>query len=672
MCVLRSSLVFSLLLLFLFIATVPECTHASQVVYDQIYQESTGYHCVRIFSNNGTVGCTGGRTGNSGTLVPLTSEDDILAFVKKKEWKEYVVDGKVVVAMNHSLLRVDTLKDIEAACDGKLQGVVVMLPETAPAHGYSPASTFPNRAFGLHNDSKYQWNTYGDDLFSENLNFPLFMLDHNDSATVMNYALENEHLAKKSSGSLLEGIITGSAHSPWGADLDLFMWGSDDVSTCIERGYCSIMGGYSVWGTLQAHANSSADTVLALTSIDSDAFFHALATGAAADMSGVVAQMAAADALQRTVKYNTTFGRQIMFMFVNGESYGYMGSQHMVENIVDSGSPLHSLDQIVGIIETRQVSVTPWDEGNNTFYVHQELSTRRAVRSKRGNDDDSTTLEALEKAWYASGDTLNGVVLSTETDPKAGGIPPSSSMSFLKGNPDLDVSVLTNHYGPYTNKYYHSIYDDSDNVNRTGVCAAATLLARSLFLMAQPENVTLLPTIEADCNLVSMLMECLTESWSCPMMSNIIPGLKAPDPPSHFIAKLHSVDLTSKFIYEALPLLVVDSPLDRAEYNCSHGHSCPEGYDCFGDDFCVNATAKYVSAYSHKYDNTRHMVNSTSIFEPIFAYSKYESGSRVRLFRQEYQVVEYFVVVFGVLVLLVSIVLVYIERGRWRVHFKEA
>lgn len=44
-------------------------------------------------------------------------------------------------------------------------------------------------------------------------------------------------------------------------------------------------------------------------------------------------------------------------------------------------------------------------------------------------------------------------------------LPPSSIQSFLEEEPDIPSLLITDHNRSFTNMYYNSLYDDTDNLN---------------------------------------------------------------------------------------------------------------------------------------------------------------------------------------------------------------
>lgn len=90
----------------------------------------------------------------------------------------------------------------------------------------------------------------------------------------------------------------GGSYPQWGASLSAWMHASENSEVCLRRGHCQPLGGKSTWASFGS-VDSSKQTIFAMTQLDSNSFFHDLAIGADAHVSGVVAIIAAAQALSK-------------------------------------------------------------------------------------------------------------------------------------------------------------------------------------------------------------------------------------------------------------------------------------------------------------------------------------------------------------------------------------
>ena len=121
------------------------------------------------------------------------------------------------------------------------------------------------------------------------------------------------------------------------------------------------------------------EVVMITAAMDSNAFFHDLAKGADANMSGAIAVLAAIDAL--TSVDRTDWTRQPLFMLFEGESWGYAGSKAWVADLIEfncveeksgyCGIPYRAdlgftdvhFDKISSIVEVNQVGHAAVREG---------------------------------------------------------------------------------------------------------------------------------------------------------------------------------------------------------------------------------------------------------------------------------------------------------------------
>src|SRR5690242_9825187 len=110
---------------------------------------------------------------------------------------------------------------------------------------FSPAAPHPNKKWGLHPTSTHQWNPcvryfklaqrsrshslpQGDSWVFEEQPFPIFALDVPDSNFFLKKALENKQ--------------RGYNWPKWAAELNSFMWASQNSQTCLRRGHCDPIG----------------------------------------------------------------------------------------------------------------------------------------------------------------------------------------------------------------------------------------------------------------------------------------------------------------------------------------------------------------------------------------------------------------------------------------------
>ncbi len=257
-------------------------------------------------------------------------------------------------------------------------------------------------------------------------------------------------------------------------------------------------------------------------------------------------------------------------------------------------------------------------------------------------NDDGTVAdgEAETRAFAATlGRIADGVTDLTLGSAERGtpGVPPSSVHAFLRARPSTPVAVVTNHAGAYTNKYYHSRFDDAaalpqDHAQR--ICKAATLTARALYAEAARSDEAgaaataaidaVTKTISADCDIVVQLLDCLL-------------GVAAPSTAGTAASQVHDCELAKK-LGVRLPrrrddgvfhtLYRVFAPKARAQSLAAFVHGTPRLIHDFlkSDSFVgdrsssnFNATAFAVGA-AQSYNGTMTTATLHAAVDPALRY----------------------------------------------------
>ncbi|OUM62378.1 hypothetical protein PIROE2DRAFT_69514 [Piromyces sp. E2] len=179
---------------------------------------------------------------------------------------------------------------------------------------------------------------------------------------------------------------------------DSFMLASKDSKTCLSRKTCDPIGGNSVWGSFSRmiSPNDGKKIIFVTAQLDGNSLFHENTVGTNSQIGGIVANLAIADALSRSNIKPDQFQNHIIFMFFNGESYGYGGSQRFVNDISKTFQCINSenhnnekyskdascynpymyfddfknitLNNIKGIIELNQLTCSGCNDRNNPVY----------------------------------------------------------------------------------------------------------------------------------------------------------------------------------------------------------------------------------------------------------------------------------------------------------------
>ncbi|KAK2652570.1 hypothetical protein Ddye_012426 [Dipteronia dyeriana] len=625
-----TKILFYLLLLFTFhsrISSSDELRSMESIpdLRDSMYMVIDGYPCVRLLNLSGKIGCS--NPGREKVVAPI---------IRFKSAEELFQKSAVLVSMDEVQDFFNRISN-DSRFANNIGGVLVEAGAGVQnkLKGFSPAQKFPQAEFAPYSNISYQWNQIGSGIMWKAYDFPVFLLSESSRLTLQEAAVKNEK--------------TKNGYTTNVAEFELVMQttkaGSPHSESCLKEGACLPLGGYSVWSSLPpiniSSSYQSKPIILALASMDSASFFRDKSLGADSPISGLISLLAAVDALSR-VDGLTNLSKQLVFFVPTGEAWGYLGSRRFLfelDLLSDAVTGLNS-SLIEMVVEIGSVG-KGLNQEVKTFFTHT------AGVSSATND----TLDALKRAQ----DSLKSENVSMlSANPSNPGIPPSSLMAFLRKNPLTSGVVLEDFDTAFTNKFYHSHLDDLSNVNSSSIVAAASLVARSLFILAsnnKDSDSSILDAIKVNISLVEELMGCLLDcdpGLSCELVKNYISPTNAC--PNHYAGVLlgeptpkpnpEYVDDISRFVWNFLADRTA-IPKKNASYSCSQDCSnksevCIRAETDGG--VCVVSTTRYVPAYSTrlKFDSGFWKVlplNSTDpmeLVDPVWAESNWNTiGLRV-------------------------------------------
>ncbi|CAL5224917.1 g7683 [Coccomyxa viridis] len=542
--------------------------------------------CIRLLNATGTVGCGAGRT-----VAPI-------ARLENPESSSPSGEHIILLGEEHLPLVLQRLSK-EKHLRSRVKGILVGSGSSdAPMH--SPADIFPLAAYAPYKDRSYPWNPNGTGISNLDLGIPIFHLDDRLAASAQSSALHNSQQG-----------LRGALHV---ASLDATMWAEGNASTCIQAAACLPLGGHSVWAALPPFpaqpAQDSRPITLVTAAIDSTAFFHDLAKGAEAPLSGLIALLAAAEILGNS-SMAAGYQRRLVFVAFAGEPWGYMGSKRFLwelHNGENSTRPL-SLEAIEQVVELGQVGRAADSEGLSAFYVH-------AQRGASFGD-----ARPLAEAFLRAGDSKAEVSEASLGTP---GIPPSSLTSFLRVKPAISGLVLTDFNKHFLGSTYQGQHDT--NISAQAVTSAALVAARALHEIASGGRGAseLKVRSEAVRATVESLMDCLLKSGlTCGLAGSLISPVSRGEP-AHYISTLYQLGQDSqdpslvlkkdmeRFLWNFLALRTSSGPAVGADgmlERCDSGDKrCKAGAACIGFKeaktgdaalgTCHAATAAYVPSYS--------------------------------------------------------------------------
>lgn len=576
-------------LLFLFISHFPLSfsVNSMESVPDltkSMYVDFDGYPCVRLLNLTGEIGCS--NPGRDKVVAPV---------VRYKNVNEVSKPSAVLVSLDEFLELIGRISN-DSSFAKNIGGVLVEqgMDSQIKLKGFSPDQKFPGAEYAPYKSINYEWNPIGSGMMWKAYSFPVFLLTEGGAQLVQEVAMNNEKKRNDYTADVVE----------FDSVMQTTKSGTHDSESCLQEQTCFPLGGYSVWSSLPPINNSSTNhskpIILTVASMDSASFFRDKNLGAESPISGLIALLAAVDSLSH-VNGLDDLGKQLVFSVFTGEAWGYLGSRRFLFELDLQSEAVNGLNSslIETVIEIGSVG-KGFSQGNSTFFAHTaavSLATNETLNALKHARD------SLENITVSSASTLNP------------GIPPSSLMAFLKKNPSTSGMVLEDFDTSFSDKFYHSHLDDMSNINSSAIVAAASLVARTLYILASDDkslSSTALDAINVNASLVEELMSCLLDcepGLSCELVkSYIVPTNQCPN---HYVGVilgepssnpyLGYVDDVSRFIWNFLADRT-SSSMEDASSDCSKECSNKGGVcikaEVDGKGVCAISTTRYVPAYS--------------------------------------------------------------------------
>lgn len=406
--------------------------------------------------------------------------------------------------------------------------------------------------------------------------------------------------------------------------------------------------------------------------MDSASFFRDRSLGADSPLSGLISLLAAVDALSHVNVHELK--KQLVFVAFTGEAWGYLGSRRFIAEMdlgTDATKGLNST-LIEQILEVGSVGKGLGVEAT-TFFAHTEKDSMLSTQIVRAMEHASNSFQT-EKIAIKRANSLNP------------GVPPSSLMTFLGKNSSTTGVVLEDFDTEFTNKFFDSHFDGPENIKSSSVVAAASLIARTLYILVKDDlemDFSLLNSIKVNVSLVEELIGCLLScepGLSCELVKNFISPSKTC--PTHYVGVLvdspdsqnpQHVDDTSRFIWNFLADRT-RLPGPNVSIGCS-GKCENAGEVCIGSDGqrkgrCVLSTTRYVPAYSTRlrfHEGLWHVLPANSsdpmgVVDPVWTES-FWNYIGFRVYMAQSSKYDHLVLVGGVVITVASYVAVILSRA---------
>jgi nicastrin len=327
------------------------------------------------------------------------------------------------------------------------------------------------------------------------------------------------------------------------------LYRTNNASVCLKDNTCLPVGGQSVWST---YGELRLKNILAVTApLDSTAFFHDLAQGAAEEVASVATLMAVAEAVGKYARSpagtKKNFVRQPAYFAFNAQAWGWAGSSRFLEDVQSfvckkavniSALEQGCLDPYMPSLRFRDFAganftlinigglVNPLDPGRTlqppadlNFYSHSIIpdAADSNITSKPGLLVDSAAAASSANETVAVRKVLSAAFGKTLSAGRSA-VPPDASQSFAQYAPESAAVSVSNWETTFTNLFYHSQYDNITLLpksHRQPLDKAASGIARAVIALAYGLDA---PPPAADVPInrttIDSFVECLTSNWT--------------------------------------------------------------------------------------------------------------------------------------------------------------
>lgn len=433
----------------------------SQRIKDNMYTSISGAHCFRRLNGTHVTGCSSKLGGSVGVLHFIRSEADIDFVVRQHPAPPYAP-----VITPHLFTRKNILRLRDQG--GRHVSALVLINNATVLQEFSQESRCPNQFSGLIGGEEQDtcsterqegsWNPWGTGLLLEDFPFPIYYVADPDEIDKLydcfekfnNFDLENQH--KRSLCSI---------------QVDAFMAAAVDTRVCLTRStlfnsltpvkFCDPLQGKNVFATLfprnlvkpeERKVNISERIILLSTRMDTTTMFDGIGLGAMDSLLPFTVLVSVAHFLAKALpERKNSSDPNVLFLFFNGESYDYIGSQRFVYDLQKGAFPTKSSLQNPISMENIDLMIdlgTMDDPNKLRIYHASDIPAIAGI---------AQMIKRLNRSFRFNIQTENPIMTKN--------LPPVSSHSFLRENASFPSVVVTS---VPENRFYHSIYDDTENL----------------------------------------------------------------------------------------------------------------------------------------------------------------------------------------------------------------
>ncbi|XP_039597097.1 nicastrin [Polypterus senegalus] len=663
-----------------------ECIYCNSVEQKIYVTLNKTVPCVRLLNATHQIGCQSSISGDTGVIHVVGDDSDLEWVLKTGNTPPYMV------LLDGSLFTREVM--IKMKDSSRVAGVAVVVPKKGPEGGFSPHQKCPNDKSSVYSNSygeeyahcnKTVWNPLGNDLSYEDFHFPIFMMQDENETEVVKKCFFDHNVP-----------VNGSGPSYPLCAMQLFshMHAATNTVTCMRRNdlqatfsinpevLCDPLSDYNIYSFLhpvnKSRKNPEEKVIIAAARMDTRSFFWDFAPGGESAVSGFVTLLAVAETLSKISENLTSpLKKNILFSFFQGEVFDYIGSSRMVYDM-QKGTFVIGLENIDTFIEIGQVGL----RSASQLWIHSDPVSRQ-------NASIDNEVRNLSSTLMKAGNDSNVPVFEPSVSQP---LPPSSFQSFLKAQYIPGV-VLTDHQSAFSNRYYESIYDTSENLNLSypselgpeeqlefvtataqSLSEVATVVAKTLFKQAGGSEEDLFK-VQADPKTVTKMLYGFAirsnNSWFRSLVNqDVKPGL-VNGPPQYYVGVVlpNSSPKQKRLIQYVLANLtgtVVNLTKEQCQNTDKGGDQHRELYDYIwiqgsmplnGSDpvpYCVRSTVRLSDAVSPAFDLKQYGALNYSTWTE----SRWKE-IKARIFLVSSKELEMLTLAIGIAILVISLLVTY-------------
>ncbi|KAH8359024.1 hypothetical protein KR093_003998, partial [Drosophila rubida] len=671
---------------------------------DTMYQPILGASCFRRLNGTHQTGCSSTHSGSVGVLHLINFDADLDFLLGNPPSPPYAP-----LIPPHLFTRSNLLRLKQAG--PKIISVVLLINKSEKMKQFSHELNCPNKysGIGIGNSSgietcdesniAHTWNPWGTGLLHEDFPFPIYYIADLDEID----KLENCFIKFNS-----ENYDSQALRSLCAVEVKAFMSAAVNSEVCIRRTnfinnlggskYCDPLEGRNVYATLYPRnlsesideeesvsrkPNPDEKFIIVSCRLDTTSMFDGVGVGAMDSLTGLAVLTNVAQMLRLILPEQNTLPdphRNVLFVAFNGESYDFIGSQRFVYDMKNLDFPRTSTES------------TPISFENIDFMLDvgtlDDIHNIRLHTLHKSSPMAQKLLQQLNR--YANSSRYD---FQVNIGSSAGyNMPPTSAQSFLRRDDNFPAFVLN---AVPSNRYYHSIYDDLDNVafvygntsqdytTLSDVNDFKNLNANSLQMKVRNVSsivaMALYETLTgrmyenkqvANPLLADEFLYCFLQSSDCPLFkasSHPDSPSGLPLPPMRYISVMGGSQESSGWTYRMLGYLLSHPQPQVLKENCTQ---LPlfyfSGFNGTGE--CRLTTHNYTHALSPAF-----LINNYNWSSGQYSTWTESTWSQfsARIFLRPSKMHEITILSIGIVVFITSFCLIYIISSRWEVLFDD-